>query len=436
MEDPGSCPLIEQDPSFLILLIVFFVFDLLLAAIYFAYKAARDTDLGSVIENKRQKKSLAVKLLDIPQLINVLRVGSKFTSIAFAILMSVFVFNTWCLRFSVWLALLVSIAAAFVLMVVESLVGWLASLSPEGWVFRTAGVCQIIYTIFSPFYQAFRRFAPDEKRYSQTMNEVEGHLRDWVENVPENAVLKKEERKMMRSILHFSDTLTREIMIPRIDMITMDLDTAMDEAARLVLSSGHSRLPVYEGDIDNIIGVLYAKDLLRIYLEHAESDSLELRSYLRPPLFVPEAKKAGELLSEMQISGVHMVVVVDEYGGTAGIVSMEDIVEEIVGEIRDEYDDREEVLCRIVGPEKFSFLARIDLDDVNEYLGTHITKDAADTLGGFVYSQIGKVPAGDETVTVEDWIFRIEELSGNRIRRVSAEKIQREETDPDLEPES
>lgn len=240
----------------------------------------------------------------------------------------------------------------------------------------------------------------------------------------------------MRSILHFSDTLTREIMIPRIDMITMDLDTAMDEAARLVLSSGHSRLPVYEGDIDNIIGVLYAKDLLRIYLEHAESDSLELRSYLRPPLFVPEAKKAGELLSEMQISGVHMVVVVDEYGGTAGIVSMEDIVEEIVGEIRDEYDDREEVLCRIVGPEKFSFLARIDLDDVNEYLGTHITKDAADTLGGFVYSQIGKVPAGDETVTVEDWIFRIEELSGNRIRRVSAEKIQREETDPDLEPES
>ena len=129
-----------------------------------------------------------------------------------------------------------------------------------------------------------------------------------------------------------------------------------------------------------------------------------------------------------------MVVVVDEYGGTAGIVSMEDIVEEIVGEIRDEYDESEEQLFKEIGPDQFSFLSRIDLEDVNEYLGTHITKEAADTLAGFMYSQIGKVPSGNETIYVEGWVFRIEELSGNRIRRVYVEKAgednpQKEEKD-------
>ncbi len=429
--NPGSCTPSALDMMFLILLIVFFIFDLLLAAIYFAYKTARDSDLFESSEHKRLKKTLAVRLLEIPQLINVLRIGSRFFSIAFAVLLSLFVFNFFCLRFSVWLSLLVSLVFAFVLMLIESMAGALASHSPAGWVSRTSRICQIVYHLFNPVYRLYQYFFPEEKGYSQAINEVETHLRDWVENVPENAVLKKEERKMMRSILHFSDTLIREIMIPRIDMVAIDVDTDIDEAARMVLSSGHSRLPAYEGDVDNIVGVLYAKDLLKIYLEHEESQSLELRSFLRQPLFVPEAKKIGELLNEMQNSGIHMVVVVDEYGGTAGIVSMEDIVEEIVGEIRDEYDEREEQLCREVGPDKFSFLGRIDLDDVNEYLGTHITKESADTLAGFVYSQIGKVPSGDETVVVEDWVFRIEELSGNRIRRVLAEKLDRD--DPDNE---
>ena len=147
---------------------------------------------------------------------------------------------------------------------------------------------------------------------------------------------------------------------------------------------------------------------------------MELTELMRKPLFVPESKMAGDLLNEMKSTGIHMAVVVDEYGGTSGIVSMEDIVEEIVGEIRDEYDDGEEQLVREIGEDEYSFLGRIDLEDVNEYLGTHLTRDAADTLAGYLYSQIGKIPSLNERIETEGWIFEIEELSGRRIRRVRA----------------
>ncbi|MHC1772356.1 MAG: hemolysin family protein [Flexilinea sp.] len=432
--NPGSCTSSELDMLFLIILVVIFVFDLLLAAIYSAYKTARDSDLFIGSDEKRTRKSLAARLIEIPRVVEVLRISSRISSITFTAMAVIFALKTYCLYFSAWFALLISVVLSLLIMLLEAMIGGLASHYPEAWASRSAGLCQIIVRVFDPIYALYRSFTTDRMNYSQAINEVETHLRDWVENVPENAVLKKEERKMMRSILHFSDTLIREIMIPRVDMVAIDVDSGLDEAAEMVLSSGHSRLPVYEDEIDNIIGVLYAKDLLKIYLEQEEDKPVELRLFLRQPLFVPEAKKAGDLLTEMQTSGTHMVVVVDEYGGTAGIVSMEDIVEEIVGEIRDEYDESEEQLFREVGPDQFSFLGRIDLEDVNEYLGTHITRETADTLAGFMYSQIGKVPSGDEKINVEGWIFCIEELSGNRIRRVYVKRTgdddpQKEEKD-------
>ena len=142
---------------------------------------------------------------------------------------------------------------------------------------------------------------------------------------------------------------------------------------------------------------------------------------------------AGDLLNEMKSTGIHMAVVVDEYGGTSGIVSMEDIVEEIVGEIHDEYDDREDELVRAVGPDEYSFLGRIDLEDVNEYLGTHLTRDSADTLAGFLYSQIGKIPVLNEKIEAEGWTFEIEELEGRRIRRVRVYRQPAEKTEEEVQ---
>jgi len=167
--------------------------------------------------------------------------------------------------------------------------------------------------------------------------------------------------------------------------------------------------------------VLYAKDLLRIRLGAGASSSI--RELLRPAYFVPEAKKVDELLHEMQDNGMHMAIVVDEYGGMAGLVTLEDIMEEIVGEIRDEYDQSEEDLYQQISADEFLIQGRMDLDDVNELLGTHYSKEVADTLGGFIYGEMGRVPVGGEQVGVEGWTLAVEQISGRRIRKVRARRL-------------
>jgi putative hemolysin len=166
--------------------------------------------------------------------------------------------------------------------------------------------------------------------------------------------------------------------------------------------------------------IFYAKDLLKVGLG-SEKDA-QIRSYLRQAYFVPEAKKVDELLREMQANGVHIAVVIDEYGGMAGLVTLEDIVEEIVGEIRDEYDQSEELPFQQVGHDEYLFQGRIDLDALNEILNTHFTRETAETLGGLIYSELGHVPTEGEHVEFESWLFSVEQVSGRRIRLVRAEK--------------
>jgi CBS domain containing-hemolysin-like protein len=168
--------------------------------------------------------------------------------------------------------------------------------------------------------------------------------------------------------------------------------------------------------VDNVLGVLYSKDMLRVWREGDTAGSL--RALLRPAYFVPEAKKVDELLAEMQSRRVHLALVVDEYGGIAGLVTLEDIVEEIVGEIQDEYDSAEESPYQDLGDGEYIFLGRVDLDDFNEVLDSHLTKDEADTLGGFIYSRLGRVPESGEWVQVDDLLLTVEQVSGRRIRKV------------------
>ena len=217
-------------------------------------------------------------------------------------------------------------------------------------------------------------------------------------------------------------------MIPRIDIFALETGTSIEDAITALNNSGHSRVPVFEETIDNVVGLLYAKDLLRASQEDEQPDSI--RPYLRQAYFVPEAKKVDELLREMKARRVHMAVVVDEYGGMAGIVTLEDIVEEIVGEIRDEYDLADEALYQRIGPDEIVFQGRINLDDFNEVLGTHLAKEFADTLAGYIYGEIGKVPAGGEQLTLDDWVLTVEQVSGRRIRKVVARHSQ-----PQAEPE-
>jgi CBS domain containing-hemolysin-like protein len=232
----------------------------------------------------------------------------------------------------------------------------------------------------------------------------------------QEGVLEPDEREMIYSIFRLNDTLAREIMVPRIYITALDANNSLVEAVDALLTSGHSRAPVYEDHIDNIIGLVYAKDLLRAWRDNAQTASL--RSLLREVYFVPEAKKVDELLDEMQGREVHMALVVDEYGGIAGLVTLEDIVEEIVGEIRDEYDETEELPYQAVSAGEYLVQGRIDLDNLNNLMQTSLPRDEAETLSGFIYKSVGRVPVSGEKIVVDNLELTVEQVTGRRIRKV------------------
>ena len=244
---------------------------------------------------------------------------------------------------------------------------------------------------------------------------TEEEIMTMVDAGQEIGVIEQDEKEMIYSVFALADTLAREVMIPRIDIVALDTEASLDEALDLVIRAGHSRIPTYEDTIDNIVGVLYAKDLLELWRDKREPATL--RDILRTPYFVPESKAVDELLEDMQQRKVHIVIVVDEYGGTAGIVALEDIVEEIVGEIQDEYD-AEEPIVEQAGEGEFVFNARVDLDDVNRLMGTAFPTEMGDTLGGFIYSQLGKVPVPGETVRFDGFVIEVLTVTGRRIRKV------------------
>jgi len=233
----------------------------------------------------------------------------------------------------------------------------------------------------------------------------------------QETVIEEDEKEMIASIFAFSDKLVREVMVPRIDVAAVPVDAPMTEALDVILKNGHSRIPVYKGSIDNIVGILYAKDLLR-YLRDGRTD-ISLDRILRAAYFIPESKKVDELLQELQQRRVHMAVVVDEYGGTAGIVTIEDLLEEIVGEIQDEYD-AEQPTVEIVSEHEYLFDARISLDDVCKHLGVELPEEGGDTLGGFIYSQLGRVPAVSDRVEFRNVVFEVLSVAGRRIKQVRA----------------
>ncbi len=248
---------------------------------------------------------------------------------------------------------------------------------------------------------------------------TEEELRLLVTVGEEEGVLEEEETEMIHSIFEFADTTVREVMIPRIDMVTLESDATVDEAVDLALQGGFSRIPVYEETIDNIIGVLYTKDMLKQLREG--HNALAIRDLVRPAYFVPETKKLDDLLREIRQKRVHMVIVVDEYGSVAGLVTIEDLVEEIVGDIQDEYD-REEKLYERISEDEFIFDAKISIDEFNDVLGTELDDEDYETLGGLMYALLDKIPSVNDTITFEGLTFTVLSTRGRRITKVRVER--------------
>ena len=253
----------------------------------------------------------------------------------------------------------------------------------------------------------------------QTGGVTEEEIMTLVDAGQKEGAIEDEEKAMIFSVLQFTDTLVREVMVPRIDVVSVSRDISLQEALGLFVASGHSRLPVHDGNVDRIEGLLYAKDLLAAW--HSDADEPPtIRDLMRPAHFVSEDRRADLVFKALQSSRIHLAVVQDEYGGTAGVVTLEDLVEEIVGDIQDEYDTAEEVEYVQRAEDEFSIDAGMDLHDVNDLLQVGLPTDSSDTLGGFIYDLLGRVPQVGEVlpVTRHGLMLRIDSLDGRRIRKV------------------
>lgn len=230
----------------------------------------------------------------------------------------------------------------------------------------------------------------------------------------------REERELISSIIEFGDTIVREVMVPRTDMVTLPAAASSDDAVDLVLEEGRSRIPLTGENVDDIVGLLYARDLLTLYDEDAPPRPA--RDLAHEAYFVPETKAISELLREMQVKQKHLAIVVDEFGGTAGVVSIEDLLEEIVGEIVDEYDDEEPMVVPLESGE-YLVDARLDVDDLSGILGIIFPDEEWDTVGGLVLGLAGRVPAIGESFEYNDLTLTTEDVQGRRVSRVRVAKL-------------
>ncbi len=244
-------------------------------------------------------------------------------------------------------------------------------------------------------------------------------IQDFVETGARSELLEKGEQEMISSIIDFHDTQVREVMIPRIDVNALDVETPFNEALDFAVDCGHSRVPVFAETVDHILGILYSKDLLRYKIRGAEPD---LKSILREPYFIPETKLIGDLLGRFQEKRQHMAVVVDEYGGTEGLVTLEDLIEEIVGEIVDEYDT-EEHLFEMIDQSTARVDAKIDLEELGDLLGTEFEEgEGYESLGGLLLFHAGKILSPGDEVSFDSYTFRVESVQRQRIAKVILHK--------------
>ena len=261
----------------------------------------------------------------------------------------------------------------------------------------------------------------------------EDELRQLMDHAHTRGLVESDEHEMIHNVFELGDTLVRELMVPRTDMVWIEKDKTLRQALSLALRSGYSRVPVVGDGIDNIIGIAYVKDLAKRALDHHEAETTEkVEQHTRPAVFVPENKEAAELLKEMQRDQIHLAIVVDEYGGPAGIITIEDIIEEIVGEIADEYDDGIEAFTWITET-KARAKATMHVEDLADELKIEMDRDEfedVDTIGGYMAEKLGRVPIAGSTIDLQGWSITSERPVGRR-RRISSVIIERLDTEID-----
>jgi CBS domain containing-hemolysin-like protein len=289
----------------------------------------------------------------------------------------------------------------------------------EGVSLKVSGIVNIIVKILRPFVAIFtfisstvlKLFGGDLNKDQPFITQEE--LKTMVDVGEEEGVLEEEEKEMIFNVFEFGDIQVKDVMVQRVDIVALGLDSNYDDVIDIIKEEQFSRIPVYNESIDDIIGIMYVKDLILLN----NKDNFKVQDCIREAYYTFEFKKVTELFKEMKKSRNHMAVVLDEYGGTVGIVTIEDLLEEIVGEIEDEYDELEEEI-EVVKEDEYIVDGRIRLDDLSDLIGVKMESEEFDSIGGFVIGQLGRIPEPKEEVSYENMRFVVEEIDKNRIKKV------------------
>lgn len=272
----------------------------------------------------------------------------------------------------------------------------------------------------SGLIERISRFVTGRKRTT------EQEINDFIEASEEEGLVNEEECEMIRSIFSLGTTIVREVMVTRTEMACVRVDATVRELLDTIIACGHSRIPVYEDSIDNIIGLLYAKDLLKQW--GTDEQSLSVRSIMRPPYFIPESKNLEQLLQEFKRKRIHLAIVIDEYGGTSGLITIEDLLEQIVGDIQDEYD-REESLLTVNPDGSITADGRLPVEELEEHFGIQIERDNFDSVGGLAFHLTGKIPTVGDVIEGNGLCLKILDADLRRVKKISIRPLRVTSTD-------
>jgi len=430
---------LDTDSSMLIFLVALLVLSAIFSSAETAFLSINKIRLRNLQEDGDKKADLVLDLLENQnRLISTLLVGNNIVNISSSALATKMATDYFG---DAGVGIATGIMTLLVLVFGEVVPKNLAAAHAEGWAMFIAPFMKVMSVILTPVVVLLTklsdtvvRFSKKNKEEDQTITEDEFKI--LVNVGQEEGVFDESETEMINSIMEFDETYVKAIMVPRIDIVAVDVEDSINEVLRLIIDGGHSRIPAYEDSIDNIVGILYAKDIF----EHLDADfnELKVKALIRDAYYIPETKKVSDLLNELRLKKVHMAIILDEYGGTNGLVTIEDLIEEIIGDIQDEYDVEEDLIV-MHSDNQLVADARAPIGDVEEAFDVELDEDIledseADTIGGLAFEHLGGIPEVDDEVTVGRFLIRIVNVSGRRITKVEVTLLPPEE-DEDEEDE-
>lgn len=400
------------------ILIVCLIFSALFSASETALMSLSKIRVKQMVENKEKGANKINKLLSDPsRLLSAILIGNNVVNIGASSLMTSLAIDVFG---NTGVGVATGIMTLLILIFGEITPKSLAAQNSEKISLRLSGFVEFVIIIVTPisfvltiitsFMVKILGGKVDKNKPFITQEE----LKTMVNVSYKEGVLEGEEKDMIYNVFDFSDSEVNDVMVPRTEIVAIEVDLPYEEIIDIINKEQYSRIPVYENTIDNIIGVLYVKDLL--FLDNKEAH-FDLRKYMRQPYFTPEFKSIKELFKEMRTNRTHMVVIIDEYGGTEGIVTIEDVVEEIVGDIEDEYD-KDIIKMEVIKEDEYLVNGNVRIDAINDLIGTHIESEDYDTIAGFVIGIIDRLPELGEEIEYENIKFIVESIDRNRIKKI------------------